>query len=270
MATKTRRRGKLKIYDKLVITGFAGMLIFFIVMVVISFKQDTKNKNTRFKADQEVAEALATPSPTATPPLVNPPADKSSGTSSSSRKQALDAAVMALEAISAAQFQLPADRSKVISQWVLPSLAGEYETNLAEDGQKLAQAWGWTSTYEAFLYAQYGATTKMYKVDSFNNGKAVIRLYTLSRHQERGVTPPPENQVVLKRYTGQPGITVVKMRNQDGKWWYSGRANLPPGQRPQFGPGDTEDHLTSAEAVRRYKPFVKGFSRYVYSREDDG
>jgi hypothetical protein len=268
MRTKMRRRGKMKLLDKIALAAIAGMFLFFAAMVTYSFVQDSSNKDVRQKAAQEVASALASPSPTSTPPLVNPPVGKSGGTSNSAHMEAVDAAVMAFEAISGAQFQLPSERDQTIEQWVFPGLVNKYRANLSADGPRLAQAWGWTSTYEAHLYAQYGVTTKMYKVDRFKNGRAVIRLYTLSRHQARGVTPPPENQVVIKRYRDQPGLTIVKMRRQYGKWWYAGYANPSPSQRPQFGINDTEDHLTSAEAIRRYKHFLKGFSHYVYSHEN--
>lgn len=221
---------------------------------------------TGFKS-QKGSTAPSVTTPASTPPNRQRPSPPAAATAPPAhiKKQgmtahaAANAAAFAHDNLTAALFLDDNTRTDIINQLVAPNMRGPQINTHKAQMQAYAYLWGYGSDdaaiQQAASYSSYYTYVKKYHVDSFSGDRATVRLYYVTSWTQPATPACPATSGYCK--VKAPRIDTVRMVYIDGRWLYAGGSSAPAGQMPpnkSFG--------SYQVAVRAYRPYQEGFTRY--------
>jgi hypothetical protein len=193
--------------------------------------------------------AATTPIQPIVPTTTTPSNPSQKPTNSPAVKDAVQAAALATNNLSVAQFLPVSQMKQVVRKLVLPSRLAETEKAYAETGPLLARQLGYAGTNDVLVRANYFVNTLKYKIDRINRSTAVIRLYTLTHFVSS-----------LQKEYWVPGITIIQLRHQSGKWLFVRSYDPPASQMPL-----PRQNLSLQETEAAFQPYLKEFKTYASS-----
>jgi hypothetical protein len=249
--TKRRRKKAL-----LAVVGVFALAC--LAIIAYSYYQEMGNNKQHRATPAPLPTVSPAPTATPTPEVSSPPSDGTGGgrsnsiKSAGSRKDAVDAAVQAIDALSTAPFLAKDQQRELLRQKVAPGVRSKMRRSYPRAAARLRRAYGYLSNTDALIHLEYQEVTTKYKVVSYGRGKATVVLYSVSNFTTRSLNSGTYDVEVRKNTVWS--VQTVRMEWHNNHWLYASSTSPPKGRSNEF-----------------YTNYMEGLKPYVYKKsENDG
>jgi hypothetical protein len=242
-----------KVFFWMVLPVLVVSLVVYVVSGIKGGSQEQPRKSiTTSKPTNTTPGSAPTPTTPAGPDESPLPADNSAD---GDLQLAITSAALATDALWQAQLQTGDDLSKTIDHYVVAEGREDRIKFYTQYNPVWANHYGYVDLAEATDNAYPYVNTLQYKVVSFGNGDLQVMLYQDTHWFSLVI----KGEDILRQEWLVPGVSVIQMRREDGRWMFVKASDPPPELNPSL------EGLKRPEMVAKFVQPLKegGFKPYV-------